>query len=217
VTDRPTHAYCPTCREDSAINGELRCLWCGGETRTARKRGKPKGVWGKLEDRHLRALYAFHVDRGVSIRELGRRVWKQAGFANAHSAGVAISYGFIRLGLKALDRGEATARANSKRRAATSPGTADRKTYKRYLRKKKGGYRICQGVKLGAPRKGSPCTRYASPGSDYCYVHDPARRDEVVAIAADMRARQRLLPAGELEKIEALKSSPCHVRKAGLR
>lgn len=115
MTTRPTHAYCPSCKEDSAIDFERHCLWCGGETRTAHKPGKPAGVWGKLEDRHLRALHRFHLEQGVSIRELGRRVWRQAGFAGAHSAGVAISYGFKRLGLATRSRSEATAASNRER------------------------------------------------------------------------------------------------------
>jgi hypothetical protein len=185
-----SEAYCARCHEQVKTDGVGACLWCDGPTSQRQRRGgKPKGVYGKLEDRHLKALHRFHTEKGVSIRELGRRVWSQAGFANAHSAGVAISYGFKRLGLAALSRSEATARSNRARAAKDSPGTADRAAYKRWLRQKNGGYRICQGVKLQAPRKGSPCTRYALNGSDFCLLHCPDRRAEVVERANKMRER----------------------------
>lgn len=177
---RPTHAWCPACAEDSAIDAEGRCLWCEGLTRARRGGGKPKGKWGKLTDPQLRLLHSLHVDEGISQRELGRRVWQRAGFASAHSAAAAIGAGWKRLALPALSRQEMTARANRARRAPDSPGTADRKAYKRWLREKRGGYRTCAGIKTQPPRKGSPCTRYAMEGSDYCLNHDPARRAEVV-------------------------------------
>jgi hypothetical protein len=185
-----SEVYCSRCHEQVKTDGDGACLWCDGPTSQRRRRGgKPRGVYGKLEDRHLHALHHFHTQKGVSIRELGRRVWSQAGFANAHSAGVAISYGFKRLGLAALSHSEATARSNRQRAATDSPGTADRAAYKRWRRKRNGGYRICQGVKLQAPRKGSPCTRYALIGSEFCLMHDPERRAEIVSRAAEMRSK----------------------------
>lgn len=189
MTGHPTHGWCPSCKEESAIAADRRCMWCGEETRKRGRGGKPKGVHGKLEDRHLRALHRLHSEQGLSLRELGRRIWEKAGYANAHSAGMAISYGFRRLGLPALSQAEATARANEARRAADSPGTADRSAYKKWRRRQKGGYRACKGIKRQPPGKGQPCTRWALVGSDYCYAHDPSRREEIVTHAAEMRSR----------------------------
>lgn len=97
---RPTHGYCPTCREDSALDGNMRCLWCGGATRTSRRRGGTPPGSGRLKDRHVRFLHFVHVEREVSIRELGRRTWKQVGFASPGAAAKAIQEGFRRLGLE---------------------------------------------------------------------------------------------------------------------
>lgn len=188
---RPTHGWCSNCSENSAINFTGECLWCGGPTeqRTGRRRGKPVGVYGKLDDRHLKALHCFHHDKGVSIRELGRRVWRAAGYASAKTAAQSISDGFKRLGLPAMPQGEATAKANKLRRAPGSPGTSDRAAYKRWRRKANGGYRPCQGTKLTAPGKGQPCGRYAMTGADFCRFHNPAHREAVVAKAREMRER----------------------------
>ena len=51
---RETHAYCPTCREVSAIDIEGRCLWCQGETRKS-QRGKPKGKYGFISPKAVTA------------------------------------------------------------------------------------------------------------------------------------------------------------------
>jgi hypothetical protein len=190
---RPTHGWCPACAEDSAIDAEGRCLWCEGATMPEKPKkrggGKPAGKWGYLTDAQLTLLHNLHHDEGLSTRELGQRIWRKAGFASAHSAANSISAGWKRLNLPALSRQEMTARANVARRADDSPGTGDRKAYKRHLREKGGGYRVCAGVKLQAPGKGQPCSRFAMVGSDYCIGHDPERRAEVVTRAAAMRER----------------------------
>lgn len=188
---RPTHGWCPACKEDSAIDAEGRCLWCEGDTLLHRPKkrggGKPAGKWGKLTDPQLRLLNQLHHDQGLSQRELGRRIYQRVGFATAKSAAMAIGSGWKRLGLTARDRGAATAKANTDRRGEGSPGTADRAVYKVFLRERNGGYRRCAGVRQQYPRKGAPCSRYAMAGSDYCLQHDPARRDEIVQRAAEAR------------------------------
>ena len=189
MTGRQTHAYCPACKEESAIDAERHCLWCGGETQRGRRRGKPKGVYGKLSDDHLRALHRFHLEGGHSVRALGRRIWDRAGFASAGSAAMAISTGFHRLGLPVRTQAEGTARSNKGRRGPNSPGTADRAAYKRWLRTQKGGRRRCQGTKLQPPEKGRPCKRWASRGSDFCRQHDVEKRAAMVAQLAEMRKR----------------------------
>jgi hypothetical protein len=42
-------------------------------------------------------------------------------------------------------------------------------------------------VRLRYPNKGEACSRPALTGSDYCYQHNPATREKVVAICAQMR------------------------------
>ena len=181
-----TFAWCPACEQAVTEFDNGRCPWCDGPIRT--RRGKPVGVWGKLSDDQLRLLHKLHME-GASMRELGRRIYRQVGYASAKAAAVSISHGWRRLGLAARAQGEATRQSNVERRAPASPGTADRKAYKRWRRARNGGLRRCMGVRLTAPRKGHACQHYAAPGSDYCWQHEPARRDEVHEQMAALRAR----------------------------
>jgi hypothetical protein len=183
-----THAYCATCREESAITWERECLWCGNPIQgKGKKRGKPVGKYARLTEAQIRELYRYH-QQGASIRELGRKVRKHIEFASDQSAAMAISSGFKRYSLEARDRSAATARVNRLRKAPDSPGTADRSEYKKWLRKKHGGMRMCSGVKLTYPQKGRPCRLFAQEGSDFCRQHDPQRRAEVVANVEQARA-----------------------------
>ena len=186
---RQTHAWCDGCGENSAIDGAGRCLWCGGPTRTNRGgwRRPDRAATSLLTEPQVYALHRAHME-GASIRELGRRVWERIGSASERSAANVICDAFRRHGLPARSRSEATAKANAARRAPGSPGTADRAAYKRWSREQAGGRRLCAGVRLGYPRKGEPCQRWAMRGSDYCLQHDPNRRAEVVATAAAARA-----------------------------
>ena len=187
---RETHGFCPNCKEECAVDAELRCLWCDTPTRKKKRGGgRPVGVHGKLTDRHLQALHHFHLEQGISIRELGRRIWRKAGYASPASAAESISQGFKRLHLPALSRELAVAKANERRRLPGSPGTANRSAYKRWLRSKNGGYRRCKGTKTQPPGKGQPCSRYALVGSEFCHAHEPSRQQAHAAQLADMRAR----------------------------
>lgn len=193
MNDRPTHGYCPTCEEESPINLSGLCLWC--DTPTVSEIPKKRGGWKRpdlqgprfITEKQLRALHRLHTDEGISARELGRRIFETAGYATANSALMAILGGWRRLDLRSLPRTEAAVRSNIARRQAGSPGTADQRAYKRWRRKRNGGYRRCSGVRLRYPNKGAPCKHYALVGSDYCYAHDPARRDELLGKLAAAR------------------------------
>lgn len=184
---RKTHAYCSHCKEESAIGRNGHCLWCDQPTGEAKRRGKPAGVYGRLTDEHIRVIHRYH-ERGYSIRALGRQIYEKMGYASAESAAMAISDGFKRLHLTAQAQPEATASSNRRRAAKDSPGKANSTEYKRWLRKKNGGMRPCQGVRKNYPNKGRPCQRYALKDSDFCLQHDPKRKAEVVQIAKRARA-----------------------------
>lgn len=53
----------------------------------------------RITDDQLRILNAIHVERGVSIRELGRQIWEQVGCSSPGAADSAIRRGFKRLHL----------------------------------------------------------------------------------------------------------------------
>lgn len=78
--------------------------------------GKPAGVYGLLTDTQLRALHRAHLN-GTSIHALGRHIHDRVGYASPKSAAMAISNGFMRLGLERRDRPLCAAvRKNSPRR-----------------------------------------------------------------------------------------------------
>lgn len=59
------------------------------------KRRRPSNA--KLTDSQIRALHMLHIKGGMSISELARRTWKQAGFKNPAAAITGIRVGFRRL------------------------------------------------------------------------------------------------------------------------
>jgi hypothetical protein len=160
-----------------------------GEVYTGRRRGKPYGVYGKLTDDELRALNRLHLEGGLSIRELGRRIWERKGYASAASAGSSISYGFRRMGLASRDRVEATVKVSLKHGKARR-GQA-RTEYRKELRRKTGELLDrprCAGKKLNPPRAGEPCQLVALADSKFCFQHDPrfdvSRRKQLKAMRA---------------------------------
>lgn len=50
-------------------------------------------------------------------------------------------------------------------------------------------HRRCEGIKSTYPNKGRRCIEPTMVGSQFCFAHDPARRAEVVRLAAEARAR----------------------------
>lgn len=97
VSDGPTHGYCPSCKEEVPINERRLCLWCDTKTFYG-KPGNALGETAKLADGQVRQLYALHM-RGATAAELGRRIWRGAGYGSAESAEQGIRRGFRRLNL----------------------------------------------------------------------------------------------------------------------
>jgi hypothetical protein len=117
--------------------------------------GQPAGVYGKLTDSAMRELYEMHLE-GVSARELGRRIWQQAGFKTPHSAMQAILARWEALGLPVH-------RPTSKR--LTEEGRSERR------RQRRDSGEVQAIVCSGRNKYGEPCSRWARPGSDRCTYH----------------------------------------------
>jgi hypothetical protein len=115
----------------------------------------------KLTDRQLRVLHRVHMERGISIRELGRMVGDQAGYASAAAAARAISRGFARLHLPA--------RTSFASRLATMVR----------------GYDRCEEVKATGER----CESFAMAGSDLCWHHRFPEQARAQALAVSPFAR----------------------------
>ncbi len=193
VTERPTHAYCPACKEESAIDNRGRCLWCDGPTREKKKRGGWKRpdlrARSKLTDPMLRLLYKLHIEEGRSINSLAKEVYARVGYGSHHAAASRISKGWKRLGLEARDRIEQVQLTCTIHGLAPKHGSRPGYgTYKRRLHRP--DRPLCAALKKQPPRKGEPCQRPAMEDSHFCASHDPARaavRDQHLAA---MRAKQ---------------------------
>lgn len=115
----------------------------------------------KLTDAQVRLLHRMHTERGVSIRELGRTVAEQRGYASAEAAGRAISRAFARLHLPARDCVES--------RLATMTA----------------GYSRCEETKADGDR----CESFALVGDSLCWPHRYRELARARALAVSPFAR----------------------------
>lgn len=188
-------SYCPACRELTVIDVGRPCAWCDTITvPPPRPLGKPKGKHARVSDEQLRILYRVYVERRVSVRQIAEAVWQQFGYASSAACATSLYSLFVDRGYRLRSQHDVTVTRNFKHGrkprslGETGPAVAE---YRRWLKELQGAYRpTCQGVKANSPRKGSPCTRPAMVGSDYCLGHDPERAVERDRITAMMRARQ---------------------------
>lgn len=190
-------SWCSACREWTVIDAGRPCAWCG-ETLVRRRGGWKVKVAHRINERMARALHAKY-EQGISARRLAIELHAVLGYKSHHSAEAAIGQAFRRYGLPVRDRIEATVLAS------TSSGLSPRDARERRRRRREAGLvgsgrramqprqPRCKGVRSQYPRKGERCTKPASIGSEFCWVHDPARRAEAVAVVA--RARENLTRA----------------------
>jgi hypothetical protein len=159
------HRWCPGCKEVVPTTEEKHCLWCD---RRCYFESKPNSAISrrKLTDSQLRALHRIHARGGASVKELGRRVWKQAGYSNAHVARSSIRNGFKRLGLPVIPQ-----------RART-------------------GLSYCEEIVQYGPRKGRKCGLPKGRGSEVCWNHDEdraaERRRHIEQMVANRQARREV-------------------------
>jgi hypothetical protein len=176
---RPTHGWCPSCKEHSAIDPDRNCLWCGGSTEERAKRGgwkRPDKQGSRYTEAQLRALHIFHEREGLSVNELGRRTYRVAGYKTHTSAACAISRDWKRMGLPVRDRIEQVKKTCTVHGLAPKHGPRPGYgTYKRRVVRGDDDQPPCEGVRQHSPRKGDPCGRPSMKGSRFCPQHDPDR------------------------------------------
>lgn len=122
-----------------------------GGVRERNRGGVLPGTTGRLRDPHLEVLHRLHIERGMSIREMARRLWRGLGYASEDAADFAIRKGWKRLRLEV------------RRRPSISDAVGR-----------------CKGRKSTYPEKGRLCRERAMVDSEFCREHDPARRNEVL-------------------------------------
>ena len=181
--------YCPTCRTRSLLSHSGKCVWCDTQVAVREEPRKKKanaGIPVLMQDDVLEDARRIY-ETGRSLRSIAAELLPRTDYASVRSLAAALSQQFRHRGWPVRGRIEQTVLASTKhghlRRDHRNPA------YVRAQRIARGeiANRPCQGVRLAYPKKGQPCSRPALAGSDYCYQHDPANREKVVAICAQMR------------------------------
>lgn len=208
---RPTHGWCPACKEESAIDRDGNCLWCDTPTVEQPKRGGWKrpdlAAKRRITDIQLQALHRAHVVGGQSLNSLAKQTHKKLGYASRTSAATAISNGWKRLGLPARDRIEQVKLTCTVHGLAPKHGP--RPGYKAYKRRAGLAEPLrprCKGVRQQPPRKGEPCERSALEDSRFCFSHDSRYELKRQAHLVKVRARQ---PREEMVPMESFRKWLC--------
>lgn len=189
---------CTVCEKRAPKGTLMRVVKPGGK-----RRGKPRGKYGKMTELQVRAVHIAHWEQRVPINELGRRFWDRFGYASANACASSLSRSFKDLGLQTHDRIEMTVQASTihgmKRRKGNSAA------YKRFRAGQKGEQ--YDAPCTGTTSRGKPCRVRAMIGKDVCQFHDPDQRERWQNMTAAMRARSplhdpaRLEPAGPLVEL----------------
>lgn len=134
----------------------------------------------------LRRMHVLHLERDVSINQLGREFHRHYGYRRALTCAKAIRQGWIALGLKARDRIEMTVAVSTKHGLKRRKGSSSA-LYKRYRAEQKGEQydKPCAAT----TRRGQPCRGRAMLGRDVCQLHAPERHRELAEHMVRMRQR----------------------------
>jgi hypothetical protein len=153
--------------------------------------GKARNRKGKIDD--VKAAHREHMD-GKSIRQLGRDLWERYGYANARSCANTLSERFLMEGLPTRSREDATRLASTKHGLAPRGPKSSNLAFKMHRRRLRVARGEQQGRRCGATVKPNvtslerPCRRWALWGSEFCFQHDPANRELVLASVAAARS-----------------------------
>lgn len=187
---RPTHNWCPSCEEESAINGAGECLWCGGPTRR-KYQSRPYQRGSRYTEVQLRALYAVY-EKGRSINRIAAETHAKAGYKTPNGAAFAIGREWRRMGLKLRTNAEANRLALGTHLMSRQPGYS---AYRRRVVLGEPDQPPCRGTK----KNGEPCARLAARGSEFCPHHDPAKieeREANMAALHEKRFTPEMVPIG---------------------
>lgn len=188
----PDEGHCPTCKCTSLLNRRGQCVWCSTQvamkpaTRSKAGANKNRGVPICMSDDVLEQAHRLHMT-GRSLNSIAKELVSETGYSSWQAMVMGLSTQFKHRGWYVRPRIEATVKASTKHGMARRGRRNN--AYRAMLRRKHGLVRDvqCSGVRLSYPHKGDRCQLMARAGSDYCRFHDPALRDEVVAVVTKAR------------------------------
>lgn len=192
----PAEGECPVCATRVLLDRRGRCVWCDHPIATPpSKRPKARanvnrGVPVLMGDDVLERAHEMH-QAGASLRQCARELLAGTGYASEKSLVMALGTQFRHRGWYVRHRIEATVKASTVHGRARRGQVDPAYRHEGRLRRGEIAGVICAGVLTQGPDKGQRCRRAARAGSEYCRVHDPARREQVLAEAANARAAQR--------------------------
>lgn len=126
---------------------------------------------------------------GLSIRQVAAVLWARTSYKSVESFSDCLYRLFVRRGYPLRPQAAVTAARNY--RHGRGKRGRDEGAYRRFLKETEGRYQPkCAGCRSQYPRRGEPCRRPATIGSDYCTSHDPVREAARAAHMAEMRSAQ---------------------------
>jgi len=147
------------------------CPWCDGATRP-RTIGEHRTAL--VDERAARLLHRAYTEKHLSLRDLAAIVHGRFGYADERSAKNGIAAAFRRHELPLRDRVDAV--------RLKLGLTAGVRPCDRHLERRR---------QLRRQRSKSCAERRVPLDREFCIVHDPELRDEVLTIIADARGRRR--------------------------
>lgn len=178
--------YCFTCQADTLVNAHGTCGFCDAKIASARGRRSGYQLGGHSylgTEEFYAATYQRYLELR-SIRRVANEVWREHGYASLGSCANTLHEAWRARGWATYTRGHANLRHGRARRGQLDP------VHRHALRRQRGEIRgvQCHGVRLQPPAVGRRCKLAARSGSEFCRFHDPALREQVVAVAARARA-----------------------------
>ena len=182
----PDEGFCPTCKQTALLTRRGRCVWCDTVVATPRatrtkvghnvNRGFPINMGEEVIEEAMARYRA-----GASVRQVAISLVDRTTYSSAKALAGALYVQFRHRGIGILTRAEQNTKHGLMRRQQRDPA------HVRAARIRRGEIRgvMCQEQHAGYHKV--PCKRPAQAGSQPCFYHDPACRDQVAAILAKAR------------------------------
>lgn len=178
--------WCPTCAETTLPTDRGVCGWCDQPFPRNRVKRKDLGRPRTVTVEQVEEAYAWY-EEGLSLRGCAARLLPATRAASAGALAETLRKQWQLRGYQLRDRVEAMVKASTIHGRARRGENRDPQ-YRHDLRVRLGQIRAVRC--LGLTKTGDRCRRPALAGGEYCVMHDPERREPLLAALADSRRRR---------------------------